>query len=405
MDRIPRLYEALLADQLQRDRQMVFLSGPRQVGKTTSAQGLRESLPPARYLSWDDEEARRLILAGQQAVARALGLDTLREVAPLCVFDEMHKFAEWKNFLKGFFDRYQNRVRILVTGSARLDLYRRGGDSLIGRYFPYRMHPLSLGELAHPSRSEKWFHEPRDLGESTLRRLLDHGGFPEPFQTSDAAFTRRWRQTRTDLVFREDLRDATNLSDLARVRMLAALIEERAGRLAGFSSYARDVRVASDTVRRWTEILESFYFCFSLRPWHKNLTRALRKEPKFYLWDWSGLRRPGARFENLVASALLKSAHGWTDQGQANVELFFVRDKEKREVDFLLVRDGSPWILVEAETGANQGLSKPLLHYHKLLGTQHALQVVRDLPHVDADCFGHTDPIQVPALTFLSQLL
>jgi len=176
-------------------------------------------------------------------------------------------------------------------------------------------------------------------------------------------------------------------------------------RLAGFSSYARDVHVASDTVRRWTEVLESFYYCFSLRPWHKNLARALRKEPKFYVWDWSGMRDPGSRFENLVASALIEAAHGWTDQGRGRVELFFVRDREKREVDFLLVRDDTPWILVEAKTGANQRLSKALLHYHNLLGTGHAFQVVRDLPFVGADCFGHTDPIQVPALTFLSQLV
>ncbi len=142
-----------------------------------------------------------------------------------------------------------------------------------------------------------------------------------------------------------------------------------------------------------------------MKPWHKNLGRALRKEPKFYLWDWAGIRSPGARFENLVASALLKAAHAWTDMGSANVRLFFVRDKEKREVDFLLVRDDSPWMLVEAKTSPSPGLSPALLHYHKVLGTQHAFQVVRDLPFVDADCFRETDPVKVPALTLLSQLV
>ncbi len=383
---------------------MLFLSGPRQVGKSTSAQRVGAQFPPVRYLSWDEEKSRQWILAGQQALADELGLDSLQVSRPLCVFDEMHKYAEWKNFLKGFFDLYQDRVRILVTGSARLDVYRRGGDSLMGRYFPYRMHPLSLGELAHPQMPQEWFHPPGDLGMSTLDKLLEHGGFPEPFTTADPAFTRRWRNTRADLLFREDLRDGSNLQDLARVRLLATLLEARAGQLSSYSSLAGEVRVASDTIRRWTEILETFYYCFTIKPWHKNLARALRKEPKFYLWDWSGIQEPGARFENLVASALQKTVHAWTDLGKGDFGLFFLRDKEKREVDFLLVREGSPWILVEAKTSASQGLSKALIHYHKILGTEHAFQIVQDLPYVDADCFQHHDPIEVPALTLLSQL-
>ena len=275
----------------------------------------------------------------------------------------------------------------------------------MGRYFAYRMHPLSLGELAEPAMPTGWFRKPSDVGEGQLHRLLQHGGFPEPFCRVDAQFTRRWRRTRTDLLFREELRDGSNLQDMARVRLLASLLAERAGQVSSFSSYAREIRVANDTVRRWTEVLEAFYYCFAVKPWHKNLGRALRKEPKFYLWDWSEVHNAGARFENLVACALLKTAHAWTDLGRADVGLYFIRDKEKREVDFLLVRDGEPWLLVEAKSSAQQGLSPALMHYHKVLGTKHALQVVQNLSYVDADCFMENTAILVPAQTFLTQLV
>ena len=405
MDHRARIYEEIASRQLETERQMVLLSGPRQVGKTTTARVIAERFPRSLYLDWDEEEARRLILAGQRAVGARAGAGELADDKPLVIFDEIHKFAEWKNFLKGFFDRYETRVRVLVTGSARLDVYRRGSDSLMGRYFPYRMHPLSVAELLDPEPLNECIRPPRSLDDDAFEALLLHGGFPEPLWKGSKSFSSRWRRTRGDLLFREDLRDGTGLQDLARVRMLAVLLEERAGQLCSFSSLSRQVRAAGDTVRRWTEVLESFYFCFAVRPWSRNLTRALRKEPKFYLWDWSGVRDPGRRFENLVASALLKAAHAWTDRGLADVTLHFVRDREKREVDFLLVRDGAPWILVEAKSTPSSEISSALAYYPEKLRTEHAFQVVLERPYVEADAFSHSDPVTVPARTFLSQLV
>ncbi|MCY4342852.1 MAG: AAA family ATPase [Gammaproteobacteria bacterium] len=152
-----------LAGHYREHRQMAFLSGPRQVGKTTLAKALTDLFPGSEYLNWDNQAHRAVILDGPQAVASRLGLERLLPSPPLCAFAELHKYRHWRNFLKGFFDQHESRARILVTGSASLATFSRGGDSLMGRYFPYRCirYPWAnawaawpvAGSWANPRRS------------------------------------------------------------------------------------------------------------------------------------------------------------------------------------------------------------------------------------------------------------
>jgi hypothetical protein len=387
------------------NRQMLFLSGPRQVGKTTIARQLGESFQRSHYLNWDNFNDRELILKGPEPVARHIGLDRLQSSIPFCAFDELHKYRHWRDFLKGLFDQYEQALHILVTGSAHLDTFKRSGDSLMGRYFPYTLHPVSVAELAGAATANLIDREPKAISGDEWESLCRFGGFPEPMIRSEQRFYTRWRKLRAEQLFREDLRDLTRIQELGQLEMLAEILLQQAGQLTSYTFLSKTVRVAVDTVRRWVATLESLYYCFSVKPWYKNVTRALRKEPKYYLWDWSQLADPGARAENLVACALLKATHWWTESGQGDFGLHFVRDKEKREVDFLVTRDQLPWFLVEVKSGAKAALSNSLAWFQSQTQAEHAFQVAMDLDYVEADCFAHRKPIIVPARTLLAQLV
>ena len=277
---------------------------------------------------------------------------------------------------------------------------------MMGRYFDYRMHPLTVAEITRPEVGEPpGDRPPRPIDDQSFEAFLRHGGFPEPFTRQDDRFTTRWRRLRHQQLFREELRDLTRVQEVAKVETLAQLIWHRAGQLTSYSTLANGIDASIDSVKRWLSILESLYYCFSLRPWHRNVARSLRKKPKYYLWDWSLLGDPGSRYENLLAGALLKAVHLWTDHGFGEFGLYFVRDKQKQEVDFLLSRDGEPWMLVEAKRSGKADLSKSLVHHHRQLKKPLALQVALDLPYVDRNCFELTRPTIVPARTFLSQLI
>lgn len=399
-----RIYQELLLRHFRRYRQMAFVSGPRQVGKTTTMMEVGHSWGPFSYYNWDNEEDRALLLEGARSLARASSVEVLSEREPCILLDEIHKFPRWKNFLKGFFDTYEKKTKIAVTGSARLNVYKKGSDSLLGRYFPYRMHPLSVGELVCKELREEEIGRPLQCPEEDWQALLVHGGFPEPFLQRSPTFSQRWRSMRSELLFREDIRDATRVQEIALLELLANLLRLQGARSMDYLSLSRKVQVSVDTVRRWVELLKSFYYCFSIQPWTKNISRSLLKEPKIYLWDWASLDGEGERNENFVASHLLKAVHFWTDRGMGEYELYYLRNKEKMEVDFLVVKDKKPWFLVEVKT-KTQGLSPSLFHFQQETKAPHAFQVAFDLPYVEADCFALKDPCLVPARTFLSQLV
>lgn len=395
----PRLYDRILRDHLEHHRQMAFVSGPRQVGKTTTCRALASN-----YMNWDSVDDRRLILRGPDAVTAHIDLDQLREVPLIVVFDELHKYRKWKNWLKGFFDVYGSRLRLIVTGSSRLDIARRGSDSLMGRYFLFRMHPWSVAECARLDLPDSPVRPPASITDGDWSALIEHGGFPEPFLKRDVRFTRRWRSLRQDQLTRGDLRDIAQIQDLGAMETLALMLGEYSSRQLIYSNLSREIGVAVDTVKRWLDLLVRLHYGFLVRPWFTNVTKALRKEPKWFLRDWSGIEDAGARAETLVACHLLKAVEGWTDLGLGRFELRYVRDKLKREVDFLVVRDRKPWFLVEVKSGDTK-LSEALGYFQAQTKARHAFQVVLDKPFVNADCFDRTDPTIVPARTFLSQML
>jgi predicted AAA+ superfamily ATPase len=377
---------------------MAFVSGPRQVGKTTVCRDLAGT-----YLNWDDEDHRALILAGPGAVAEAARLGRLSEQMPVVVFDELHKYRRWKSFLKGFFDTHSDRARVVVTGSSRLDVYRRGGDSLMGRYLTYRLHPLSVGELLDPVPRESALRMPKPLAQEAWDALWTFGGYPEPLIRRDLRFARRWQRLRADQLVREEVRDTTAIQDLDQLAILVRILAARSGCQVNHSALARDVRTSVDTVRRWISVLSSLFHGFLVRPWFRNVARGLRKEPKWYLRDWSTVEDPGGRAETFVACHLLKAVEGWEDAGLGAFELRYLRDKEGREVDFVVVRDGRPWFLVEVKR-QDDAVAPALRRFQEQTGAPHAFQVVVDAPFVAADPFERSDPCVVPARTLLAEL-
>jgi len=333
-----------LTDSIEKDLcdKMVFITGPRQVGKTTLAKSLLKKRL-GLYLNWDAADDRSDILHCRWPEGNAL-----------VVLDEIHKYRRWKRFIKGEYDKYRERLSFLVTGSARLDIYRRGSDSLLGRYHRYRLHPFSVAELAG------LFALPQPGKEIALRqeqpvafdtgRLLNFGGFPELYLKNDMRAVRRWHRERFELVTREDIRDISQVHDISLIQVLAGMLPARAGSLLSLNGLREDLEVSHRAVSSWMNLLESVYYCYRIYPFRSRRERALKKEPKLYLWDWSSVPDPAARFENMIAGHLLKFCHALEDVDGWNAQLWYIRDIDKREVDFLVTIDGSPWFCVEVKS-------------------------------------------------------
>ncbi|MBI4179619.1 ATP-binding protein [bacterium] len=356
-------------------RKMVFLTGPRQAGKTTLARRILDRMAPGVgvYLNWDNPGHRKTI--------RTLAWD---RTPPVAVLDEVHKYGRWKNLLKGFHDVEGRRQKLLITGSARLDVYRRGGDSLLGRYFRHRLHPFSLGEahrggnppslriLLNPARWKDSAPVPEDLQSGLLRR----GGFPEPFLQGSDRTVRRWRMARRDLVLRQDARDLTLIRDLSLLEQLADLLAARIGSPVSINSLREDLEVDHKTVSHWIDALERLYLVFRVRPFAGSLARTLRKESKIYFWDWPEATDEGARFENFVASHLLKFCHWLEDIEGIRADLRYVRDREKREIDFLILKESRPWVLIESKLQRHR--DGRLDYFRRKLRVPHAYLVTAD---------------------------
>ncbi len=396
----PRIYGTVMEAHLKDYRQMVFISGPRQVGKTT----ISESLASV-YLSWDDEDVRKAIQSGQRTLAAKYGIDKPNQSRRVVVFDEIHKYSRWKQFLKGFYDIYGKSWRIIATGSARMDVYKKGGDSMMGRYFPYRMHPFSVAELIDTSLpGDGLIRKPRMLADEEWNALVRFGGFPDPFVNRDPRFSRRWNSLRFEQLTKIDMRDLTRIGELDQLAALAEILGGRSGEQLVYKSLGCDLGIDEKTVKKWIKALRYLYFGFEVRPWFKNVENSIRKMPKWYMRDWANVADSGKRAETFVACHLLKAVEGWTDLGYGDFSLGYLRDKSRREVDFVVVRDGEPWFLVEVKK-SEESLSDALGFFQRRLGAKHAFQVVLDADYEDLDCFANSEPVVVPARTFLSQLV
>ena len=402
MDTRKRFYDSLLTEHLSSQRQMAFVSGPRQVGKTTTCRNLAN-----QYLNWDNTDDRALILKGPAAIAEKIGLNALSKSKSTALFDELHKFSRWKQFLKGFFDTYADSVNVLVTGSSRMDVYRRGGDSLMGRYFLYHMHPFSIAEIIYNNLpdTDKIIRSPKQISEDDFSALWNHGGYPEPFLKRDNRFSNRWQNLRLQQLLREDVRDLTQIHQLDQLELLVRLLMVRSGHQLIYSNLATEIQVSVDTVRRWVSTLCNLHLGFLVRPWFKNVSRSLRKEPKWFLRDWSAIENPGEKSETFVACHLLKAIDGWNDMGLGKFQLNYLRDRNQREVDFVVIKDGQPWFLVEVKN-SDTAISPSLRFFQEQIKAPFAFQVVVGTDYIDTDCFSSQNrPMIVPAKTFLSQLL
>lgn len=370
---------------------MAFISGPRQVGKTyLSKVLLKEKHSSDLYKNWDDIDWRRKLAKEPYAF-----LDSYRPKTsagkPLIVLDEIHKFPRWKKYVKGLWDTRGDKFDVIVTGSGRLDLYQRGGDSLLGRYHNYRLHPFSVKELLEPeiTLSE---HKPSNTLKNLLgvkdvasdrtihafKDLFKWGGFPRPLIAKNENELRIWHREKRQLLTKEDLRDISRIQLISHVEELVELLTQRSGQILSYNALREDLQVAIESVRLWSGYLEKLYYIYLVRPFAGKIARALRREPKIYLWDWSEVQNEGERFENLVASHLLKWCHFTEDWGFEPLKLHFVRDKEKREVDFLITKDKKPWILIETKLSDTD--PGPSIHYFaEKLGVKHKFMVVANL--------------------------
>jgi predicted AAA+ superfamily ATPase len=361
---LPRYLEAAVRDDALAERKMAFISGPRQVGKTTLGRAFLAS--PDNEFSWDDQRFRI------RWVRDPLGAVADRGPGPI-LLDEIHKDRRWKSRLKGLWDLRGSELPVVVTGSARLDLFRRGGESLLGRYLPYRLHGFTVGERSAPPAPDTILRATKPV--FPFADLLELGGFPEPLLGADAAKARRWSRLRTERLVQEDLRDLRHVHDLQALRVLADLLPERVGSPLSMNSLREDVGVAYATVRDWIGVLEALYHVLLVRPWAGRLTRTLRAEPKLYLSDALPVESVGPRRENLAALHLLKACHFWTDTAQGEFSLHFLRTKEKEEVDFVVVRDRRPWMLVECKSDEKEP-APALRKFAALLGTKLNFQLV-----------------------------
>lgn len=333
-----------LAPQITRDlgRKMVFVGGPRQVGKTTLATTFLTS--NQGYLNWDVPHHREQILKNELPVTN------------LWVFDEIHKYHGWRNFLKGLYDIKLPDQRILVTGSARLDFYRFAGDSLQGRYHYLRMHPLSVAELAS--------HTPQEEKGNIFWNLLERGGFPEPYFSESVVEAKRWlRDYRTRLIL-EDLAQLERVQDFGNIELLSMRLPELVGAPLSINALREDLRVSHQSVSTWLNILERLYAIFRLSPFGTPHIRAVKKEQKHYHFDWTLVNDMPLRFENMVACALLKWVHFQQDTLGKNVDLRYFRDIDGREVDFLVTEDARPTLFIECKWN-DADISPALTYFQK----------------------------------------
>lgn len=332
---------------------MVFLTGPRQVGKTFLARAIGRTVEKSAYLNYDNFEHRAII-------EKAAWLPETR----LLILDELHKMKGWKNFLKGVYDTRPEDQQILITGSARLETFRGSGDSLAGRFFRHRLMPLSLSEIP-------------DADEKTLTRLLERGGFPEPFLCPKPEDARRWRRLYLDGLLREDLLSFEKINDFKAMNLTVELLRRRVGSPLSWTNLAADVGCAPNTVKRYVAILEALFIVFRVSPWHRNIARSLHKEAKFYFYDHGlVIGDHGVRLENLVAVSLLKYTQAREDEHGADCALMTMRTKEKQEVDFVIVEDDQPRLLLEVKTGAAEA-APGICYFYRKYGIR-AIQLVQN---------------------------
>ncbi len=336
------------------DKNMIFLVGPRQAGKTTLAKIISGSFTNNLYFNWDIAEQRADFIQNPTFFEAVERQDSS---TPMIVLDEIHKYRDWKNYLKGVYDQFHDKYQFLVSGSGRLDLYQKGGDSLAGRYFLFHLWPFTISELGKRNREISLFlNDPLQISMehsdelkeiwSGLSRL---SGFPEPYLAGRMTTYRRWSNIYSQQLIREDIRDLTGVKSVVDMETLYLLLPSKVGSPISTASLARDLKASYNSVRSWLSVFERFFLTFSIGPWTRRIARAIQKERKMYLWDAPRIKEHAARFENMVALELYRAVTAWNDMGHGTFSLHFIKNKEQQEVDFLIANEDEPLVLIEAK--------------------------------------------------------
>jgi predicted AAA+ superfamily ATPase len=348
-----------LEDYIREDfkNKIILITGPRQTGKTTLAKMLDSNFD---YLNFDHSEHRVSLLEKSWDRSK-----------DLVIFDELHKMKNWKSWLKGIYDTEGIPPSIIVTGSAKLDTYRKVGDSLAGRFFQFRLHPLDLKEIHNILKLD-------DL-EAGLEKLLSIGGFPEPFLNGTSRFYGRWKKSHLDIILKQDLIDLENVQQITTIETLIELLKTRVGSPISYSALARDLECSDKSIKRWLTILENMYVIFKVPPFYKKIARSILKAPKYYFYDTGQiLDDPGIRLENLAACALLKEIHFRVDCYGENMALYYLKNKEGKEIDFLITRNNTPQTLIEVKWRSNT-LSHSYPIFTKYYPDTKRIQIVKEL--------------------------
>jgi hypothetical protein len=339
---------------LSADKNMIFLVGPRQAGKTTLAQIISDSFTNHLYFNWDIADHRSNFIQNPSFFE---SIERRDSSTPLIIFDEIHKYRDWKNYLKGVYDQFHDKYQFLVSGSGRLDLYQKGGDSLAGRYFLFHLWPFTISELGKRNHGIGSFlnnplqikMERTDELKEIWLGLSELSGFPEPYLSGQMTTYRRWSNIYSNQLIREDIRDLTGVKSVVDMETLYLLLPSKVGSPISVTSLARDLKVSYNSVRSWLTVFENFFLTFSIGPWTRRISRAIQKERKVYLWDVPRIKDSPARFENMVALELYRAVTAWNDMGHGTFTLHFIKNKEQLEVDFLIADAGEPLVLIEAK--------------------------------------------------------
>ncbi|MFA7319412.1 MAG: ATP-binding protein [Parcubacteria group bacterium] len=340
-------------------KKMVFVVGPRQVGKTWLAKEIGKNFKETVYLNYDRAEDREIIKK-----------ENWPQKTEFLILDELHKMKGWKNYLKGVYDTKNENLKILVTGSARLNTFRQSGDAMSGRFFLHRLMPFSLAEIQKDKSSL-----------NNIERLIERGGFPEPFLAEDDFESQRWRSQYLDGLIRTDILDFEVVHNLKAIQMVLELLRRKVGSPVSYLSIAEDVQISPVTVKKYIDILEELFIIFKVSPFSRNVARSILKEPKIYFFD-NGLviGSDGASFENFVAVSLLKNSLGKTDYTGKKNELKYLRTKEGKEVDFALVENDKILEIIEVKT-SDGDISGNLQYFsdkYDLKGTQLVKELKRE---------------------------
>ena len=371
-----------LWESLSSEKQMIFLSGPRQVGKTTLAKFIARSYSNKYYFNWDIISNKKLLIKDPAFFQHINRVDSTK---PIVILDEIHKYKQWKNYLKGIYDQFKNEYVFLVSGSGRLDTYQKGGDSLAGRYFKFHLFPFTIAELSRENRDfSSFISNPLkkfDINKSQSTKkiwnaLFNTGGFPEPFIKGTKAFLNRWSLNYYHQIVREDIRDVSDIRRINSLDLLFSLLPSKVGSPLSINNLAQDTQTAFDSIKSWLALFESFYLIFRISPWTKKVSRAILKEKKLYLFNYTEIQDKGSMFENMVALELFRAINNWNDYGFGRFTLHFIRNKEKEEVDFLIADNKNPVLLVEAKF-SDEAVSKSLLRFQNDLGIP-AVQLVNN---------------------------